>query len=194
MTTQSAASDPRAILLEALDDYRSARPEERDTCDSFIAFVASRADCLRRSCLEGHVTGSAFVVDPELRMTLLVHHAKLDKWLQPGGHCEPGEIVAETAERETLEETGVAASPRSRAIFDIDVHPIPARGSEPAHYHYDVRYLLVAEPGPTTASDESRAVEWVDLDEAERRNPEPSITRMAAKARALRGVAPRSVG
>lgn len=61
-----------------------------------------------------------------------------------------------------------------------------ARGSEPAHSHYDVRYLLVAEPGATTVSDESRAVEWVGLDEAERRNPEPSIARMAAKARALR--------
>lgn len=187
MTTRDTAPGPRATLLEALTAYRSSRPDESGTCDSFIGFVGSRSDVLLRSCLEGHVTGSAFVVDPGMDMTLLVHHAKLDKWLQPGGHCEPGESVPEAAARETLEETGVQAAPLDACIFDIDVHPIPARGSEPAHGHYDVRYLLVAEPGETTVSDESRAVEWVSLDEAVRRNPEPSIARMAAKVRARRG-------
>lgn len=179
------AAGPRELLLTALSAYEASQSDEAAVCASFAGFVKNHDDALERSCRSGHVTGSAFVVDPTLRRTLLVHHAKLDKWLQPGGHCEPGETSTEAAVRETREETGVAAAPFMPGIFDIDIHPIPARGGEPAHAHYDVRYLIVAEPGATTVSDESRAVEWVDLDEAVRRNPEPSITRMAAKARAL---------
>lgn len=185
MSAHPDTAGPRELLLAALSAYEASHSVESAVCDRFIEFVRTHADSLSRSCRSGHVTGSAFVVDPTMRKTLLVHHAKLDKWLQPGGHCEPSETSAEAAVRETLEETGVEAAPSVREIFDIDVHPIPARGEEPAHAHYDVRYLIVAEPGATTVSDESRAVEWVDLDEAVRRTPEPSITRMAAKARAL---------
>ncbi|PKL24971.1 MAG: NUDIX hydrolase [Spirochaetae bacterium HGW-Spirochaetae-3] len=186
MQASAENSEPKETLLSSLYEYGSSHPDEPSTCARFIEFVRSHDDPLQRSCLPGHVTGSAFVVDPAMGRTLLVHHRKLDKWLQPGGHCEPGETAVQAAVRETLEETGVSGAPRIDGIFDIDMHPIPARGDEPAHLHYDVRYLLVAEPGSTTVSEESRAVEWVDLDEAVRRNPEPSITRMTAKARALR--------
>lgn len=171
--------------MSALTEYASTRPGESGNCARFKDFLGRNDDAMLRSCAIGHVTGSAFVVDPAVRRTLLVHHRKLGKWLQPGGHCEPGETSMDAAVRETLEETGVVAAPRSDGIFDIDVHPIPARRDEPAHVHYDVRYLLVAEPGPTTVSEESRAVEWVDLEEAVRRNPDPSIARMASKALAL---------
>ena len=121
-----------------------------------------------------------------MAMTLLVHHRKLDKWLQPGGHCDPGETALEAALRETWEETGVSASALSpNRLFDIDIHRIPARADAPAHLHYDARYILVAEPGITATSHESHAVEWVSLEEALRRNPEQSIARMVAKAKAL---------
>jgi 8-oxo-dGTP pyrophosphatase MutT (NUDIX family) len=186
--------NPRELLLDQLERYAVLHPDETETASRFADFVRSHGDAFLRSCAPGHVTGSAFIVDPSMALTLVVHHRKLDKWLQPGGHCDPGETSLEAALREALEETGVTASPADAAtMFDIDIHPIPARaaksgdaaGGTPAHLHYDARWLLLASPGTTSVSDESHAVEWVSLDEAVRRNPEESIARMVRKVRKL---------
>ncbi len=186
--------NPRELLLDQLERYAVLHPDETETASRFADFVRSHDDAFLRSCAPGHVTGSAFIVDPSMAMTLMVHHRKLDKWLQPGGHCDPGETCLEAALREAREETGAVASPADPAtMFDIDIHPIPARaaspddaaGGTPAHLHYDARWLLLALPGATNVSDESHAVEWVSLDEALRRNPEESIARMVRKVRKL---------
>lgn len=177
-------SAPREILLRQLSDYRNTFPEEAETIERFAAFLHAREDAFLRSCGHGHVTGSAFIIDPSRSASLLVHHRKLDKWLQPGGHCDPGETAFQAALREAFEETGVTGTPASPGrLFDIDVHRIPARPDAPEHLHYDARYLLVAEPGATTLSHESHAVEWVGLEEASIRNPERSIARMIAKVK-----------
>jgi len=179
-------NNPRAQLLDQLNAYALAYPLEAATANRFIDFASGHEDAFLRSCLSGHVTGSAFIVDPGLNRTLLVHHRKLGKWLQPGGHCDPGETALEAAIREALEETGVSAAALSPTLlFDIDIHAIPARPDAPAHLHYDARYMLVAEPGATSVSHESHAVEWVSMEEALHRNPEQSIARMIAKAKAL---------
>jgi 8-oxo-dGTP pyrophosphatase MutT (NUDIX family) len=186
--TGPASIDPRESLLKHLGRYAVRYPDEAATAERFMEFVRLHDDAFLRSCAPGHVTGSAFIVDPTKRLTLLVHHRKLDKWLQPGGHCDPGETAIEAALRESLEETGSRAlQVDASMLFDIDIHLIPAKpdGNTPAHLHYDTRWLLVASPGETRVSEESNAVEWVDLDEAVRRNPEQSMTRMVGKARKL---------
>lgn len=48
---------------------------------------------------------AAFVVHDG--RVLLHWHAKLQRWLPPGGHIEPNELPDEAAVREVLEETGV---------------------------------------------------------------------------------------
>ena len=175
---------PREVLLRQLSDYRNAFPEEAEAVERFTEFLHARDDAFLRSCGQGHVTGSAFIIDPSRSASLLVHHRKLDKWLQPGGHCEPGETALQAAIREAFEETGVTGTPASPGrLFDIDIHSIPARPDAPGHLHYDARYLLIAEPGATTPSHESHAVEWVGLEVASIRNPERSIARMIAKAK-----------
>lgn len=185
----------RKPLRELLDRYEARHPEEAACVARVRALVAARADCFERSCPPGHVTGSAFVVSADGRRTLLVHHRKLDRWLQPGGHADGESDVAQVALREAREETGLDAlafvGPGGEPTpFDLDVHEIPARPGEPAHEHHDVRFLLVAAAGQEArASEESHAVRWFDLDAigSGALAVDESVLRMARKARALLG-------
>lgn len=118
--------------------------------------------------------------------TLLVHHAKLNKWLQPGGHADGDTNVVRVALREANEETGlqnlILSSPE---IFDLDIHTIPTRKDFPQHDHYDVRYLIKASTTEKIiVSEESHDVKWVSLSELEVYNNESSILRMRDKLRA----------
>lgn len=147
-----------------------------------LAFVEAHEDCFERTLLDGHITASAWVLNSAHTEALLVHHARLDKWLQPGGHCDGSPDVLATAMREVLEETGVSAHPARQGLFDLDAHDIPARGQEPAHVHYDVRFLLEADRGvPLVVSEESRAVAWVPLHEVRRLNTDESVLRLVEK-------------
>src|SRR5271169_5069540 len=70
-----------------------------------------------------HVTGSAIVVGR--RGTVLHMHKRLHRWMQPGGHLDPGESPWEAALRESEEETGLSlrhpdSGPR---LVHVDVHP-----------------------------------------------------------------------
>ena len=40
----------------------------------------------------GHFTASGFVIHPAGDRVLLIHHAKIGAWLQPGGHIDPGDL------------------------------------------------------------------------------------------------------
>ena len=134
----------------------------------------------------GHITGSAWIVDETFGRTVLVHHAKLNKWVQPGGHCDGEADVLAVARREAEEETGLEVVAESAQIFDIDVHEIPEYWRTPAHHHFDVRFLLRANSSQTPcASDESHDVRWFSLDEALTQSGEESIRRMVEKTRRL---------
>jgi 8-oxo-dGTP pyrophosphatase MutT (NUDIX family) len=90
-----------------------------------------------------------------------MHHRKLDRWLQPGGHADGDTDLARVALREAQEETGVAGLRIEGGIFDIDRHRIPARAGEPEHWHYDVRYVVRAGAEDRFAVNaESRALAW----------------------------------
>jgi len=123
------------------------------------------------------------VVDLERAHALLTHHRKLNKWLQLGGHADGDSDILRVALREAREESGLATiRPVSTAIYDIDIHVIPARGSEPEHLHYDVRFLLEADrAAPLLASRESRSLAWTPLTRIAELNPEESMARMVAK-------------
>lgn len=154
--------------------------------DRMLSFTEQHERSLDQSFAPGHITASAWVVDqPEAASSvLLTHHHKLDRWFQLGGHLEGVETVAEGALREAREESGVHGLRLvSDAIFDVDIHLIPARGSVSAHYHYDVRFLLQAPPeAPLITSSESRSLAWVPLSEAHTYNSSESILRMVRKS------------
>lgn len=129
-----------------------------------IAFVGAHPDCLLRSCAPGHLTGSAWVVSPDRRRTLLTLHRKLGKWLQLGGHADGDPDLLAVAVREAREESGLARlAVAGDGLFDVDRHWIPGRGGEAGHWHHDLRFMLEADPSaPLTVTDESRALSWVD--------------------------------
>ncbi len=177
---------PRRSLIAELADYSVRHPDESILAERISGFVERRADAFLRSCLEGHITGSAFILDPGRSRLLFVHHVKLGKWLQPGGHCEEGETAHEAASREAFEETGLAVMRfQGLGVFDIDIHAIPARPGERDHLHYDIRYLFSAAAGGERVSPESHSLAWLDFAEARRRNPELSIGRPIAKIERL---------
>lgn len=149
-----------------------------------ICFVEAEWDCLSRACAPGHLTGSAWIVDAARGRTLLTHHLKLEKWLQLGGHADgDGDLLA-VALREGTEESGLT---RLRAvsaeIFDVDRHWIPARKMEPAHWHYDLRFIIEADPGEplVRAANESKELAWVAVSGVTALNPEESMARMVRK-------------
>ena len=175
--------NPREHLLRLLDAYAPHDDAEAAMRERMIAFVRQTIHALDPDHPPGHVTGSAWVLDPPRRRVLLTFHRKLDRWLQLGGHVDPGEAVPEAAVREAREESGLPAIALSPGIFDVDIHLIPVRGVRAAHLHYDVRFLCVGPDVTPVASAESRAVAWVALNEVARRNADPSMMRMVAKSK-----------
>ena len=138
----------------------------------------------RSRFVPGHFTASSFILSPDGRSVLLIHHRKLGRWLQPGGHVEEGDAdVVAASRREALEETGLGGlsgpvlavnlNPARRvvagysipSIFDVDIHAIPAHGGEPAHEHFDVRFLYVSGTEGLRAGEGVRAARWVGLEE-----------------------------
>lgn len=171
------------LNLLRLHASNALEPGESAATAGTIAFVETHPDCLLRSCAPGHLTGSAWIVSPDRTRTLLTHHLKLDRWLQLGGHADGDPDLLAVALREAQEESGLARlRVVSTAIFDLDCHWIPARKNEPAHHHYDIRFLLEADPGESlTQSAESKDLAWVELDRVTAFNAEESIGRMVRK-------------
>lgn len=167
----------RAHLPHASDAHERAMTEDT------IRFVEEHEDCFERACVPGHLTGSAWIVDAARSRALLTHHRKLDKWFQLGGHADGDPDLIAVAQREAFEESGLEdVRLVSREIFDVDRHLIPARKSDPAHYHYDLRFLFEADPSAAfLVSDESHDLAWVPIGDVTRLNPEESMARMVRK-------------
>jgi 8-oxo-dGTP pyrophosphatase MutT (NUDIX family) len=173
----------REQLIALLDAHVPYDADERAALERTTRFVRAHADCFERRRADGHVTGSAWVTSRSGERVVLVHHVKLGRWLQPGGHADGDGDVAAVALREAREETGlgsiVLASPE---VYDVDVHAIPKRGAEARHFHYDVRFRFFADPDEApSASAESHAVRWLTLDEVRALTPERSLARMIEK-------------
>jgi 8-oxo-dGTP pyrophosphatase MutT (NUDIX family) len=175
----------RRPLIALLDRHLPWDDGERGALERTRDFVSRNPECFARSLEAGHVTGSAWILDRERSHALLVHHRKLGRWLQPGGHADGDWDVLAVARREAHEETGLAdIVTLDEAIFDVDVHRIPARAGEPEHWHYDVRFLLGASrEAPLAASAETSGVAWVALGEVASLDTDASVLRMVAKTR-----------
>ena len=168
----------KALLAEA-----GGSAAEPRVAALFRDFAARHVDCCERTCVPGHFTGSAWLVSADGERALLLHHRKLDIWVQPGGHADGEGDLASVALREAEEETGLSDLRIEGGVFDLDRHVIPARGNEPEHFHYDVRFVVRAGADEAfVVSEESHALAWIPVrDIASDAHADGSLRRMAQK-------------
>jgi len=170
-------------VIDQLEAYLPGCPRDRQVKDLFNGFAAEHADCCERTLTVGHFTGSAWLVSADGRRVLLTHHRKLDRWLQLGGHADGDSDLAAVALREAEEESGLCDLAIEGDVYDLDRHLIPARGDEPGHWHYDVRFVVRAHGSEDfTVGDESHDLAWRSISELIRdESVDESVRRMAAK-------------
>ena len=174
-------------LGKLLEEYIVAYPNEKAAIN-MLDFFNKDENCFQKNNQKGHFTGSAWVVTPNKSQVLMTHHKKLDMWLQLGGHADGIDDLISVAIREAKEESGFDNFVLvSEKIFDLDIHEIPAISEGPIHLHYDIRFLLEADPKDNriVVSDESHDVRWIPLDKVVKLNPENSMQRMVKKTSAL---------
>jgi 8-oxo-dGTP pyrophosphatase MutT (NUDIX family) len=171
-------------VRDALTELRPADELEARHRERCLALLEADPDPRSRHAFEpGHFTASAFVVDPSHERVLLIHHRKLGRWLQPGGHIEveDADFLA-AARREVREEVGLdALEPVQPGIFDVDVHRIPPLGDEPGHEHFDLRVLLRARTEHFSAGAEVNDARWFEFSRVSVAESDESVVRAVRK-------------
>ena len=170
------------VLLAQFQHYARQWPDEEDT-RHFVDLLATGQQAFARESLAAHFTGSAWLLSADGERVLLTHHRKLGRWLQLGGHADGDTDLARVALREAEEESGLEGLRVLPEPFDLDRHRIPARGDEPEHWHYDVRYVVRAGANERfVLSEESNALAWCSVREiADVPASDVSLRRMAHK-------------
>ena len=179
---------PGTDLADAVAELTAYAPpdgEQRETRDRMLAFLDTHPDGLWRSCADGHLTGSALVVDAAAERILVLFHAKVRRWLQPGGHVDGDANLAAVARREATEETGITGLVVVRPLIDLDIHGFHAAG-ESDHLHLDARFLVLAPVDAVVRGNhESEGLRWVTLEELPGLDADPGTVRMATRGLAL---------
>lgn len=175
-------------LLSVLADHRPTDATESAYIQEFRSLLVDTPAPFDRAQLHpGHITASAFVLSPDRARLLLIHHAKLGLWLQPGGHVDPTDAdVLAAAQREVLEETRVGTTPAAdlvKGLLDVDIHDIPAnpRKGEGPHRHFDCRVLLQAADWAFTAGSDALDARWVEVHKVTDAGTDDSVRRAVRK-------------
>ena len=174
----------KAAVISLLKAYHPMNEQQKGMLKETVTFVQDANQPCSRQELKGHLTASAWIVNFSYTKALLVYHAQLHRWLQPGGHIEDKDTdIGATAMREAREETGLQSLRfASHKLFDLDVHVIPTHGNDLQHLHYDCRFILEAnESEPLKISSESEDLRWMIIDDLSKENQDESIARLIQK-------------
>ena len=175
------------FLIQLIQNYSDRYPSEK-VAITMLSFIENHTNHFSRTNHHGHFTGSAWIINPDKSKILMTHHKKIGKWLQLGGHADGDSDLLKVSQREAIEESGINNFVTiSNEIFDMDIHEIPPIGSDTKHLHYDIRFLLQADPDKESLiiSNESHDVAWIPLDQIAHYNSEQSIMRMVNKTKIL---------
>ncbi|WP_041649982.1 NUDIX hydrolase [Marivirga tractuosa] len=174
--------------MKALQQYGPVFEEEEIHKNKMLHLYRTKgAEAFSRENLEAHFTASAWITNPHTNEVLLIHHKKLNKWLQPGGHADGETDLEKVARKEANEETGLSNLLLvSDMPFDIDIHIIPENKGVPQHYHYDVRFAyFCSDKNDTQINHESNDFQWVNINQVEQLTKEPSLLRMVEKSKTI---------
>jgi 8-oxo-dGTP pyrophosphatase MutT (NUDIX family) len=179
--TRDAARSRRRLTEARWED--PGRDAERDRVLELLdRHGAALAD---RTTAPGHLTGSALVVDAAHERVLLLLHAKLGRWLQPGGHADGDHELAGVALKEATEETGIPGLRVLVPAVDLDVHAVDHGDALGEHLHLDLRFVVLAPPGAVEdPNHESLDHRWVTWDELPGAVDEDGVVRLARTGRA----------
>lgn len=169
-------------VRELLESHSPADKPESAHRALMLALLDTPEPFARSQFEPGHFTASAFVLHGA--NVLLIWHAKLHRWLQPGGHVDATDAsLADAASRELREEAGIVAV--AAGLLDLDIHPIPAnpKKNEPVHEHFDVRFLFRVNDASAVAGDDALDVKWVPIAQVTAADTDESVIRALRKLR-----------
>jgi 8-oxo-dGTP pyrophosphatase MutT (NUDIX family) len=148
--------------VRLLQSWPAPDPAQDALRRDYLALLEQAPDALARTCHPAHLTASALVLEREGRHVLLVHHARIRRWVQAGGHIEVTDAgLAAAARREADEETGIGALVLAPSPVLLSRHPAPCG----AQWHLDVQFVAVADRAAVpVVSSESLDVAWFPVD------------------------------
>lgn len=121
-----------------------------------------------RDNMAGHFTASSIILNQDRDKILLILHRKLNKWLQPGGHCDGNTDTFDVARTEVMEEIGLSADDfvTAKTIFRVDIHEFNFN-DVPIHDHYDIRYVSIIDQDVELTKNDREVIDlrWFDFDE-----------------------------
>lgn len=180
-------------LRQQLASYACGEGWEERTKQSMVYMLDNEPLCFTRQSLGGHFTASGWIINPQGTKAVMMHHKKLDMWLQPGGHCDGDTNTLNVALTEIHEELGIPKTAvtlynNAEDIFMVDMTIFPVGKDGPAHIHYDFTYLFeLDETIELPGNPESHAIKWIGLQDITLENGfDPTTTKMAAKALKLK--------
>ena len=80
------------IFEKEIPNYNKIK--ELEQLITIINFINKNNCAFERISNPGHITTSAFIIDPQCKSLVLTLHKKLELWLQIGGHCDGEKIFA----------------------------------------------------------------------------------------------------
>lgn len=175
-----------ADCVDEVRAYAPTDPEQQRLRALMLEHLTTQVDGWSRDCPGAHVTASSLICVPTADRVVLLHHRKLGRWVQTGGHIEPGDTgLAAAALREASEESGLPGLRLLPGVVHLDVHEVRCGPVRPCA-HLDARFLVLANPDdqPVPTS-ESKDVRWFAADALP--TDEPSVTVLVDLARQLLG-------